>query len=86
MSFAASTPSQVHESLHKSKHHTVLVLAGIVGGLSLILISAIGFLVCRSSKVVTVKPWVTGLSGQLQKAFVTGTSFISHKRVVPLHT
>lgn len=72
MSFAASTPSQVHESLHKSKHHTVLVLAGIIGGLSLILISAIGFLVCRSSKVVTVKPWVTGLSGQLQKAFVTG--------------
>ncbi|PUZ66489.1 hypothetical protein GQ55_3G313200 [Panicum hallii var. hallii] len=27
---------------------------------------------CRSSKVVTVRPWATGLSGQLQKAFVTG--------------
>lgn len=26
----------------------------------------------RSSKVVTVRPWATGLSGQLQKAFVTG--------------
>ncbi|CAL4900160.1 unnamed protein product [Urochloa decumbens] len=31
------------------------------------------FLLCyRSSKVVTVRPWATGLSGQLQKAFVTG--------------
>uniref|UniRef100_A0A0A9CQY0 Protein kinase domain-containing protein n=1 Tax=Arundo donax TaxID=35708 RepID=A0A0A9CQY0_ARUDO len=31
------------------------------------------FVLCsRSSKVVTVRPWATGLSGQLQKAFVTG--------------
>ncbi|KAK1286658.1 putative LRR receptor-like serine/threonine-protein kinase MRH1 [Acorus calamus] len=27
---------------------------------------------CRKNKVVTVRPWATGLSGQLQKAFVTG--------------
>ncbi|KAI3945303.1 hypothetical protein MKX01_035064 [Papaver californicum] len=39
---------------------------------SFLSIAAIGFLLCRSKKVVSVKPWVTGLSGQLQKAFVTG--------------
>ena len=33
---------------------------------------ALSVLCCRSSKVVTVRPWATGLSGQLQKAFVTG--------------
>lgn len=28
---------------------------------------------CRKSAVATIRPWKTGLSGQLQKAFVTGT-------------
>ncbi|KAI3899932.1 hypothetical protein MKW92_045090 [Papaver armeniacum] len=41
-------------------------------GASFLSIAAIVFLLCRSKKVVSVKPWVTGLSGQLQKAFVTG--------------
>uniref|UniRef100_A0A8I6Z3F7 Uncharacterized protein n=1 Tax=Hordeum vulgare subsp. vulgare TaxID=112509 RepID=A0A8I6Z3F7_HORVV len=27
---------------------------------------------CRAKKVVTVSPWLTGLSGQLQRAFVIG--------------
>ncbi|KAF2297353.1 hypothetical protein GH714_021852 [Hevea brasiliensis] len=31
-----------------------------------------GAIFFRSNKVVTVRPWATGLSGQLQKAFVTG--------------
>ncbi|XP_010264565.1 PREDICTED: inactive receptor-like serine/threonine-protein kinase At2g40270 [Nelumbo nucifera] len=35
-------------------------------------LSVIGILYCRRNKVVTVKPWSTGLSGQLQKAFITG--------------
>ncbi|KAI3856816.1 hypothetical protein MKX03_014134 [Papaver bracteatum] len=41
-------------------------------GASFLSIAAVVFLLCRSKKVVSVKPWVTGLSGQLQKAFVTG--------------
>ncbi|KAK8697982.1 hypothetical protein V6N13_114114 [Hibiscus sabdariffa] len=32
----------------------------------------LGIILFRSSKVVSFKPWATGLSGQLQKAFVTG--------------
>uniref|UniRef100_A0A0D9V423 Protein kinase domain-containing protein n=1 Tax=Leersia perrieri TaxID=77586 RepID=A0A0D9V423_9ORYZ len=30
------------------------------------------FLLCRNKSVATIGPWKTGLSGQLQKAFVTG--------------
>ncbi|KAL4610090.1 hypothetical protein ACB092_08G027200 [Castanea dentata] len=67
-----STPSQEVSKNSKRKHHYVLIWVGIVGGCSFILISAISIVFFRSSKVVTVKPWATGLSGQLQKAFVTG--------------
>ncbi|GAB4824297.1 hypothetical protein Ancab_007183 [Ancistrocladus abbreviatus] len=56
----------------KSKHHWVLVLLAAAGGSLLIIISAIVVVICRNSKVVMVKPWATGLSGQLQKAFVSG--------------
>ncbi|CAA6661840.1 unnamed protein product [Spirodela intermedia] len=35
---------------------------------------AVGIFCYRSNKVVAIKPWATGLSGQLQKAFVTGVT------------
>ncbi|XP_008794242.1 protein MALE DISCOVERER 1-like isoform X2 [Phoenix dactylifera] len=56
------------------KHATSwAIYMSIVGAVSFLLaISAVYFLCCRDNKVVTVKPWATGLSGQLQKAFVTG--------------
>lgn len=69
----ASSPSQAVKT--HSKHHMV-VIAGIVGGSVFLLVTAVGAFLCRSNKVVTVRPWATGLSGQLQKAFVTG-QFIS---------
>jgi hypothetical protein len=49
-------------------------VAGIVGGAVFILISIIVVYLFKTNKVATVKPWATGLSGQLQKAFVTGKS------------
>nr|KYP40063.1 putative LRR receptor-like serine/threonine-protein kinase At5g45840 family [Cajanus cajan] len=50
-----------------------VIIWSTVGGFSfLILVSAVVLVCFRSSKVVTVKPWATGLSGQLQKAFVSG--------------
>uniref|UniRef100_A0A6N2L4Z4 Protein kinase domain-containing protein n=1 Tax=Salix viminalis TaxID=40686 RepID=A0A6N2L4Z4_SALVM len=64
-------PSPNHLEQSKSKHHTVLI-AGVIACSMFALISAIGIFFFRSSKVVTVRPWATGLSGQLQKAFVTG--------------
>ncbi|XP_022140198.1 protein MALE DISCOVERER 2-like [Momordica charantia] len=45
----------------------------IIGGVSLLLIlAAIILCMCRSRGVTTIGPWKTGLSGQLQKAFITG--------------
>ncbi|KAH1226659.1 Protein MALE DISCOVERER 2 [Glycine max] len=55
-----------------SKNHLVVILAGVMGGVVFLLISIIGLYLCKTNKVATVKPWATGLSGQLQKAFVTG--------------
>ncbi|XP_018502532.2 probable inactive receptor-like protein kinase At3g56050 [Pyrus x bretschneideri] len=68
----SSSPSQVVQSNSNSRHRVVIICAGIVTGCLLIFLSVVGIIVARSSKVVTVKPWATGLSGQLQKAFVTG--------------
>ncbi|KAF9675700.1 hypothetical protein SADUNF_Sadunf09G0059700 [Salix dunnii] len=67
----APAPSPNHLEQSKSKHHTVLI-AGVIAGSMFALISAICIFFFRSSKVVTVRPWATGLSGQLQNAFVTG--------------
>jgi hypothetical protein len=45
----------------------------VIAGSSVFLVMAVASVVyCRAKKVGTVKPWVTGLSGQLQRAFVTG--------------
>ncbi|XP_010922598.1 protein MALE DISCOVERER 2 [Elaeis guineensis] len=50
-----------------------LALKLAIGGASLLLVLSAVYLLCyRANKVVTVMPWRTGLSGQLQKAFVTG--------------
>jgi hypothetical protein len=38
----------------------------------LLIIIACMLLLCRNKSVTTIGPWKTGLSGQLQKAFVTG--------------
>ncbi|TKY47571.1 LRR receptor serine/threonine-protein kinase MRH1 [Spatholobus suberectus] len=57
---------------NSSKNHLVVILAGVMGGAVFLLISIIGIYLCKTNKVATVKPWATGLSGQLQKAFVTG--------------
>uniref|UniRef100_A0A1D1ZGT3 Putative LRR receptor-like serine/threonine-protein kinase MRH1 n=1 Tax=Anthurium amnicola TaxID=1678845 RepID=A0A1D1ZGT3_9ARAE len=53
------------------KKHTVMLVGG-VGGFGLVALLIICIHCYRGKKLVTVKPWTTGLSGQLQKAFVTG--------------
>jgi hypothetical protein len=61
-------------SEHAPARRRIYVIAG-AGASVLALVSAALFVLCyRSSKVVTVRPWATGLSGQLQKAFVTGSA------------
>lgn len=55
-----------------SKHKTPILIGGIGGGACFVIISFILLYLYKTNKVATVKPWATGLSGQLQKAFVTG--------------
>lgn len=45
----------------------------IAGGVTALVIAAAAiFCMCRVKAVATIGPWKTGLSGQLQKAFITG--------------
>ncbi|WVY94402.1 hypothetical protein V8G54_033490 [Vigna mungo] len=67
-----SMPSPASSSNSSSTNQHAVIIWSIVGGFSFILVSVVVFLCFRSNKVVTVKPWATGLSGQLQKAFLTG--------------
>lgn len=64
-------PGNGHSRRH---HHRVLILSvATVGPILLLLI--VGVFFWQSGKVSTVKPWATGISGQLQRAFVTGNSY-----------
>jgi len=67
-SVQVSPPSGEHNS------HLIIFLSVAAGSCFLVALSLVYFLCCRANKVVTVMPWRTGLSGQLQKAFVTGWS------------
>lgn len=78
----ASTPGQLIKNSSKSKNRIVLICAAVVGGALFILLSVFGIILVRSSKVVTVRPWATGLSGQLQKAFVTGVPKLNRSELV----
>ncbi|KAL9332635.1 hypothetical protein ACSQ67_002245 [Phaseolus vulgaris] len=76
---ASTSPSPLPEpssappsKSNSSNNNLVRILAGVIGGFAFVVISIIGIYLWKTNKVATVKPWATGLSGQLQKAFVTG--------------
>uniref|UniRef100_A0A6V7QRF3 Protein kinase domain-containing protein n=1 Tax=Ananas comosus var. bracteatus TaxID=296719 RepID=A0A6V7QRF3_ANACO len=66
-------PSDI-SATHQRKHAVYwIVLASLGGALCLTGALLAMYLLCRRKhRVGTVTPWATGLSGQLQKAFVTG--------------
>ncbi|ESW13738.1 hypothetical protein PHAVU_008G221900 [Phaseolus vulgaris] len=67
-----STPgSGAQSKTEKSTSPKFHMLVGVIGGAVFLLFSSIGIYICKT-KVANVRPWTTGLSGQLQKAFVTG--------------
>nr|GMD69242.1 probable inactive receptor-like protein kinase At3g56050 [Ipomoea batatas] len=68
----APSPSEAPKDEKNFRRYMVYVLGGIAGAIVLVVIGSLMYFFCRNNKVVTVKPWATGLSGQLQKAFVTG--------------
>ncbi|XP_006367575.1 probable LRR receptor-like serine/threonine-protein kinase At5g45840 [Solanum tuberosum] len=59
-------------------------VVGICIGVILLILAASVFLICRIRAARTIGPWKTGLSGQLQKAFVTGTHIILCRKVILL--
>ncbi|XP_009776550.1 inactive receptor-like serine/threonine-protein kinase At2g40270 [Nicotiana sylvestris] len=66
----AENPSGLENS--RRSHHRALILSAAIGGPILLFILITGAIFFRSNKIAVVKPWATGLSGQLQRAFVTG--------------
>ncbi|KAJ6429293.1 hypothetical protein OIU84_020846 [Salix udensis] len=56
------------------------IIAGAIGGTLVILMSIISIYICKINKA-SVKPWTTGLSGQLQKAFVTGVPKLKRSEI-----
>ncbi|KAF9674577.1 hypothetical protein SADUNF_Sadunf10G0141500 [Salix dunnii] len=64
----------------RSKKHKIPIIAGAVGGTLVILVSIISVYICKINKVA-VKPWATGMSGQLQKAFVTGVPKLKRSEI-----
>ncbi|XVF40774.1 hypothetical protein PTKIN_Ptkin01aG0142800 [Pterospermum kingtungense] len=69
----ASCPSPLGSNpLSSSSNHRTAIIAGAVGSVIFLIILIIITYIFKTSKVSAVKPWATGLSGQLQKTFVTG--------------
>lgn len=68
------SPAENRSGVEDSRriHHRALILSAAIGGPILLLILITGIIFFRSNKMAVVKPWATGLSGQLQRAFVTG--------------
>ncbi|KAA8539549.1 hypothetical protein F0562_026241 [Nyssa sinensis] len=67
-----TSPAPTPASPPSRNQNRVLILSVAIGGSVLLLILVIGLFFCRGNKVAAVKPWATGVSGQLQKVFVTG--------------
>lgn len=68
-------PSSRRETNKRKHSSSRTIYISIIGGVSFLFVMIVLFVLCyRANKVVTVRPWSTGLSGQLQKAFVTGMS------------
>ncbi|GLT92936.1 hypothetical protein SLE2022_107460 [Rubroshorea leprosula] len=73
-SVSSSQPPPTSETKGKhssSSQHQVALLAGVIGAAVFVPL-IIGTYLWKCNKGSAVKPWATGLSGQLQKAFVTG--------------
>lgn len=56
-------------------------MAGAIGGGASLVILVVGLYFYGCNKVATVNPWATGLSGQLQKAFVTGIASFKMEKI-----
>ncbi|KAF8749375.1 hypothetical protein HU200_012714 [Digitaria exilis] len=63
-----STPPSYSPHKHSWRNYSLVT----AGSTAFLVLAAASVIYCRAKKVGTVRPWSTGLSGQLQRAFVTG--------------
>jgi hypothetical protein len=68
----SGAPANQQQSSGGTSGNTWKYIIGVAGVVVLIIVSAAVFCVLRSQAVTSIGPWKTGLSGQLQKAFITG--------------
>eukprot|EP00262_Sarcandra_glabra_P021058 TRINITY_DN8668_c0_g1_i1.p1 TRINITY_DN8668_c0_g1~~TRINITY_DN8668_c0_g1_i1.p1 ORF type:complete len:530 (+),score=66.60 TRINITY_DN8668_c0_g1_i1:161-1750(+) len=75
--------SQSVDADHRQKKKSSWTIFFYVGlGVSFVLVVlAISIFLCQNNRAVTVRPWATGLSGQLQKAFVTGVPSLKRSEI-----
>lgn len=76
---AMPPPSVTQPSGGKSGHSWKLIIGFSILVILIVVASAMCIL-CRSKAAKTIGPWKTGLSGQLQKAFVTGSFSFSIRK------
>ncbi|XP_042064444.1 protein MALE DISCOVERER 1-like isoform X1 [Salvia splendens] len=69
---SASSPPSVTQPTGGKSGHSLKHIIWLSILLLLLIVASIMLVVCRSRAAQTIRPWKTGLSGQLQKAFVTG--------------
>ncbi|XP_010554679.1 PREDICTED: probable inactive receptor-like protein kinase At3g56050 [Tarenaya hassleriana] len=64
--------SSTRSAPSSSDNNTIPIVVGCIGAAVFLILLATGVFFFRSKAGKSVNPWRTGLSGQLQKAFVTG--------------
>ncbi|KAI3456143.1 hypothetical protein Pfo_012806 [Paulownia fortunei] len=69
---AVGQPNYKQSSAVGNSGNSLKLIIGISSAAFLLIIAAVILVICRSRAARTIGPWKTGLSGQLQKAFVTG--------------
>ncbi|KAL0310621.1 UNVERIFIED_CONTAM: protein MALE DISCOVERER 2 [Sesamum angustifolium] len=69
---AVGQPTDKQSSDTGKSGNSVKLIVGLSVGVFLLILAAVIIVICRSRAAKTIAPWKTGLSGQLQKAFVTG--------------
>uniref|UniRef100_A0A7N0ZZ53 Protein kinase domain-containing protein n=1 Tax=Kalanchoe fedtschenkoi TaxID=63787 RepID=A0A7N0ZZ53_KALFE len=77
-----TTPAQSSTDQGSGSFDSVWKYVLIASGAAILFIIAIVMIcMCRSRAVATIGPWTTGLSGQLQKAFVTGVPKLNRREL-----
>ncbi|CAI9773239.1 unnamed protein product [Fraxinus pennsylvanica] len=69
---AVNQPTDKQSSTGRKSGASWKYIVGISSGIFLFFVAAAMFIICRSRAARTITPWKTGLSGQLQKALITG--------------